>query len=197
MNELTVFKNENWTCKKDVAKSFGVDEKTIQTIVNEQLTMETTFQPQFHIKKGGYHNSQVLYDDELVNAIGLQLKKNALNAVSQCSNSYPYTIKDLSELSGLSEDYIRKEVFLTLGEIPHTHSILGGYHNTQKFYSQEVLDAIIAYQHTAHGNTKNADVVNANSQNILRNASQMVSFKTLMESGNVDAVKEYIVLKNI
>lgn len=53
---------------KELANFCGVSIPTITNIV-ESLNKETTFLTQNHIKKGGYHNSEVFYDDYLVKLI--------------------------------------------------------------------------------------------------------------------------------
>lgn len=58
---------------------FQCSDRTIERIV-EDLTKEGTFLIHEHMKKAGYHNTQVFYDDELVKAIQLKLKQNAMNA---------------------------------------------------------------------------------------------------------------------
>lgn len=68
----------NWTSKQDLMRSFGVDRTTIESVV-EQLSQGIDSLGQSHIKNGGYHNSEVLYDDYLVNLIGQQLVNNQAN----------------------------------------------------------------------------------------------------------------------
>lgn len=62
--------------KKDQAEICKCDVRTITNIV-ESLNKETTFLTQNHIKKGGYHNSEVFYDDYLVKLIQTKPKRIA------------------------------------------------------------------------------------------------------------------------
>ena len=73
-------KNEaDWTSKKELADMCRVDEKTIQRVANDILKLDTGVQSQSHIKKGGYHNSEVFYDDYLVKLIQAKLLSNQAN----------------------------------------------------------------------------------------------------------------------
>lgn len=103
-----------------------------------------------------------------------------------------YSLEELSQITGYTPDYIRKEVFSSMGEIPQAHSKLGGYHNSQKFYDEYILKAIKAYQLKAHGNMVNAEQANQTTANILSKAEQMMDLQTIAESGNVDAMKQFM-----
>ena len=48
--------NNNWYSKQELATEFGVDPKTIQRIVNEQITLDRPVQT----KKGGYNNGKFM-----------------------------------------------------------------------------------------------------------------------------------------
>lgn len=67
-NIINKAENSNWLSKKELAEICKCDVRTITNIV-ESLNKETTFLTQNHIKKGGYHNSEVFYDDYLVKLI--------------------------------------------------------------------------------------------------------------------------------
>lgn len=82
--EVNNVENKNWISKKDVAKNFGVDTDTLENCIKQiNLNSGTDSVIQNHIKKGGYHNLAIYYDDELVTMIGMQLKKNAINQGKQ------------------------------------------------------------------------------------------------------------------
>lgn len=103
-----------------------------------------------------------------------------------------YSLEDLSQMTGYTQDYIRKEVFSSMGKIPQAHSKLGGYHNTQKFYDDYILKAIKAYQLKAHGNMIKAENANEATANILSKAEQMMDLQVIADSGNVEAMKQFM-----
>ena len=74
--------NSNWLSKKKLAEICKCDVRTITNII-ESLSSTTGRATQSHIKKGGYHHSEVFYDDYLVKLIQAKLKKNAMNAGGQ------------------------------------------------------------------------------------------------------------------
>ena len=67
--------NNNWYSKQELATEFGVDPKTIQRIVNEQITLDRPVQT----KKGGYNNSEILYNKDVYNMITAELAKHNTN----------------------------------------------------------------------------------------------------------------------
>lgn len=81
MNDLTV-EEKKWTSKKELMDICQCSDKTLEQIITN-LNIEGTFAIQLHMKKGGYHNLEVFYDDELVKAIQLKMKQNAMNAGGQ------------------------------------------------------------------------------------------------------------------
>ena len=113
------------------------------------------------------------------------------NLIKKKENNW-YSLEELSKMTGYTPDYIRKEVFLSMGKIPQAHSKLGGYHNTQKFYDEYILKAIKAYQLKAHGNMINTEQANQSTANILSKAEQMMDLQVIAESGNVDAMKQFM-----
>ena len=78
MNDLEIKEEKNWTSKKELAEICKVDVRTITNII-ESLSKETDFPTQNHIKNGGYHNSEVFYDEELVKLIQAKLLSNQAN----------------------------------------------------------------------------------------------------------------------
>ena len=72
-------KNEkNWTSKKELMSNLQISSDTIEQIIND-LSIRWPADTQNHIKKGGYHNSEVFYDDYLVNMITAELAKHNTN----------------------------------------------------------------------------------------------------------------------
>ena len=69
---------ESWMSKKELAEFCKCSLRVLEQIVAE-LTCETGFATQTHIKKGGYHNSEIFYDDYLVKLIQAKLMKNQAN----------------------------------------------------------------------------------------------------------------------
>lgn len=67
--------SKNWYSKQELATEFGVDPKTIQRIVNEQITLDRPVQT----KKGGYNNSEILYNKDVYNMITAELAKHNTN----------------------------------------------------------------------------------------------------------------------
>lgn len=113
-------------------------------------------------------------------------------------NENLYTVQDLVELSGYDYSFVSKFVSgvydndkCRFSDLCKANSKTVGKSH-KKYYNIKVLEAIKAYQLKAHGNMKNADVANKSTASMIQNATQMVSFKTLMESGNIEAVKEYM-----
>ena len=70
--------NNNWTSKKELMEICKSSDKTLEQIISS-LSIETGFDTQNHIKKGGYHNSEVFYDDYLVKLIQSKLLRNQAN----------------------------------------------------------------------------------------------------------------------
>lgn len=63
MESLIKKGENNWISKKELAEICSC--RTITNVVDD-LSKENDFASQIHIKKGGYHNSEVFYDDYLV-----------------------------------------------------------------------------------------------------------------------------------
>ena len=82
MESLIEKEENNWTSKKELAEICKCSTRVLEQIVAD-LSCESSFASQNHIKKGGYHNSEVFYDDYLVKLIQAKLKQNAINAGGQ------------------------------------------------------------------------------------------------------------------
>lgn len=70
--------NNNWTSKKELMNNLQISSDTIEQIISD-LSCRRPADTQIHIKKGGYHNSEVIYDDYLVNMITAELSKHNTN----------------------------------------------------------------------------------------------------------------------
>ena len=102
----------NWISKKELADMCRVDEKTIQRTVNDILSLDTGVQTKSHIKKGGYHNSEVFYDGYLVKLIQAKLLSNQTNQ-GKTSDTIKSVVKTAvkNELTKtLSKDEIKLEL---------------------------------------------------------------------------------------
>ena len=82
MESLIEKEEINWTSKKELAEICKCSTRVLEQIVAD-LSCEIDFASQIHIKKGGYHNSEVFYDDYLVKLIKAKLKKNGLSQGKQ------------------------------------------------------------------------------------------------------------------
>ena len=78
MNILNKKNNKNWTSKKKLMNNLQIDPDTIEQIISS-LSIETDFDTQNHIKKDGYRNSEIFYDDCLLNMIIEELSKHNTN----------------------------------------------------------------------------------------------------------------------
>lgn len=82
---------EKWISKKELAKFLECDERTIERIIvdlntdpaigneKDDLNSDIAMDIKSHIKKGGYNNREVFYDEILVKAIQLKFMKNIIN----------------------------------------------------------------------------------------------------------------------
>lgn len=77
-----IIDNNKWTSKKELMDILQCSDKTLEQII-ANFNVECTFDIKNHMKKGGYRNIQVFYDDDLVKAIQLKMKQNAINAGGQ------------------------------------------------------------------------------------------------------------------
>ena len=64
----TIKEATTWTSKKELMNNLQISSDTIEQIISD-LSCRRPADTQNHIKKGGYHNSEVFYDDYLVNMI--------------------------------------------------------------------------------------------------------------------------------
>ena len=60
MEVLEIKEETKWTSKKELMSNLQISSDTIEQIIND-LISRTDAATQIHIKKGGYHNSEVFY----------------------------------------------------------------------------------------------------------------------------------------
>ena len=73
-----VVEEKKWTSKKELMDICQCSKTTLEQIINE-LNCQTDLAIKNHIRKGGYRNLQVFYDDELVKMIQTKLMTNQAN----------------------------------------------------------------------------------------------------------------------
>ena len=95
--------NNNWTSKKELMNNLQISSDTIEQIISD-LSCRRPADTQNHIKKGGYHNSEVFYDDYLVKLIQSKLLSNKANQGNSSD-----TIKKIVK-SGETNWYSVKEI---------------------------------------------------------------------------------------
>ena len=93
-------KAENWTSKKELMDICKCGKTTLEQIIND-LSCPIDRATQSHIKKGGYHNSEVFYDDYLVKLIQAKLLSNQANQ-GRSSQVVKQATKDNLELGALA-----------------------------------------------------------------------------------------------
>ena len=85
MNELDLLNTkesakaeQNWMSKKELMDICKCSDKTLEQIISS-LSIEVNFDIKNHIKKGGYRNLEIFYDDYLVKLIQSKLLSNKVN----------------------------------------------------------------------------------------------------------------------
>ena len=83
MNEILNTKEsakaeQNWTSKQELMDICKCGKDSLERIIAD-LSCRRPADTQNHIKKGGYHNSEVFYDDYLVKLIQAKLLSNQAN----------------------------------------------------------------------------------------------------------------------
>ena len=78
MEVLEIKEETKWTSKKELMEICKCSDKTLEQIISN-FSIEIGFDTKTHIKKGGYHNSEVFYDDYLVKLIQAKLLSNQAN----------------------------------------------------------------------------------------------------------------------
>ena len=132
---------------KELAETLGVDVRTVNETVERLL--EGTFQKsEIKMVSNGGRPTKV-FTEKQATIIKNEISKHYnLFSIEKVKNTKWYTIEELAELCGISTETLKK------GDSPlsklsidfKVESRLGGYHNTQKFYSENVLKALKEYQ---------------------------------------------------
>ena len=78
MSEVITVENKSWTSKKELMDICQCSKTTLEQIINE-LNSQIGLAIKNHMKKGGYRNLEVFYDDELVKMIQAKLMANQAN----------------------------------------------------------------------------------------------------------------------
>ena len=112
INDLSIIKSDgDWMSKKELMDFCKCSKTTLEQIINN-LSCQIDLATQSHIKKGGYHNSEVFYDDYLVKLIQAKLLSNQTNQGSG-SDTIKSIVKSAvkNELTKtLSKDEIKLEL---------------------------------------------------------------------------------------
>ena len=82
LTEVATVENNHWTSKKELMDILQCSHTTLEQIIGE-INMQNELHIENHMKKGGYNNLQVFYDDDLVKAIQLKLKQNGVSQGKQ------------------------------------------------------------------------------------------------------------------
>ena len=78
MEILEIKEETKWTSKKELMEICKCSDKTLEQIISS-FNIETGFDIKNHIKKGGYRNLEVFYDEDLVKLIQAKLLSNQAN----------------------------------------------------------------------------------------------------------------------
>lgn len=73
-----VVEEKKWTSKKELMDILQCSSDTLERIIGDLISRNDAA-IENHMKKGGYNNLQVFYDDELIKAIQLKLKQNGVS----------------------------------------------------------------------------------------------------------------------
>ena len=101
----------DWMSKKELAEFCKCSNDSLERVIKD-LISRTDAATQSHIKKGGYHNSEVFYDDYLVKLIQAKLLSNQTNQ-GKSSDTIKSIVKSAvkNELTKtLSKDEIKLEL---------------------------------------------------------------------------------------
>lgn len=112
--------------------------------------------------------------------------QSKVEAGSTVKNTKWYTIEELAELCGISAETLKK------GDSPlsklsidfKVESRLGGYHNTQKFYSENVLKALKEYQikNGVSNATKDKETVIQGNVSFIQNQTVKQAINNLLDN---------------
>lgn len=102
---------DSWTSKKELMEICKCSNDSLERVISD-LTSRIGAATKSHIKKGGYHNSEVFYDDYLVKLIQAKLLSNQINQ-GKTSDTIKSIVKSAvkNELTKtLSKDEIKLEL---------------------------------------------------------------------------------------
>ena len=137
---------QNWISKKELMDICKCSDKTLERIISS-FSIEVNFDTKTHIKKGGYHNSEVFYDDYLVRLIQAKMLSNQANqgrssqVVKQAvhniveNNGYKYTKEEICSICNCSVRTF--ELFAPQSVSERDFISVGSSH--KKLYKESVL----------------------------------------------------------
>ena len=159
MDDLIKTEETNWISKKELMEICKCGKTTIEQIIND-LSSPASCATQSHIKKGGYHNSEVFYDGYLVKLIQAKLLSNQANQ-GRASDTIKSIVKaavknedgdwiskkELAEICKCSNDSLERviaDLSSRTGAAIQSHIKKGGYHNSEVFYDDYLVKLIQA-----------------------------------------------------
>lgn len=130
---------EKTVTTKELAEVLGVEKRTIQETANRLLSAKVLSHLETKSVVGG---KTFVFDEEQATLIKQEIQKKSESVQKW------YTIEELAELCGIEVGTLTKGnsplTKLNIDFEVETH--FGGYHNTKKFYSENVLKALKQYQ---------------------------------------------------
>ena len=152
MNELSLFEpEEKWYTIEDLASLCGYASGNALLANPNTNELLKQFNNSKDIRLGGYHNLKKYYSENVLKALKeYQHNNSSPNAVIKKtdyieSHAEQYTLEQLSYLTGLGRDRLNQLLPELCNQLQNSFKF-GGYHNTQKFYSENVLKALKQYQ---------------------------------------------------
>ena len=111
MEVLEIKKEEkDWTSKKELMEICKCSDDSLERVI-AYLSSRTGADTQNHIKKGGYHNSEIFYDDYLVKLIQAKLLSNQANqgktsdtikSIVKAEETNWYSVKEICDICNTS-----------------------------------------------------------------------------------------------
>jgi len=153
MNELSLSepKEKQWYTIEELASLCGYASGNALLANPNTNELLNQFNNSKDIRLGGYHNTQKFYSENVLKALKeYQHNNSSPNAVIKKtdyieSHAEQYTLEQLSCLTGLGRDRLNQLLPELCNQLQSSFKF-GGYHNTQKFYSENVLKALKQYQ---------------------------------------------------
>ena len=158
MNE--VMQEQKWYGLEELAELTGYEKQTLKTgsmnlkAIMADFGIDYTVESKI-VNMGGHRNVKVYSEKVLETLRKYQLRNSTPNAVKEKdvyidSHSGWYTLAQMAELCGYASAnalLANPNTNVLLNQFNNSDDIhLGGYHNTQKFYSENVLKALKQYQ---------------------------------------------------